>query len=261
MEENEGIESQEAMWEVCRKLPSDFVPYGERPREEGPDCSEGCRYFVPLAGRLAFDWGVCGNPKSPRAGLLTFEHQGCPKYEPDASSMTEEESAGEVDFHGQKIEKQLRKLPIDPGDFETAFDGFFGDEASAYLNKKTGEVAILFSEMEGEEEEAEIRERIEEEWDDWIEIEPIESRTGYQIMERFASSVKRAHVRKLLFDALSGRRPFRRFKDVLEENEELRQAWFKFEDDAKKQIAADWLALHGIEPEWVVPKLREQDET
>jgi len=31
------------------------------------------------------DWGVCVNPASPRAGLLTFEHQGCEQFEHDES--------------------------------------------------------------------------------------------------------------------------------------------------------------------------------
>jgi hypothetical protein len=38
------------LWTVVRKLPSDFEPYGERSREAdwGPDCSCGCRWFLPL---------------------------------------------------------------------------------------------------------------------------------------------------------------------------------------------------------------------
>jgi hypothetical protein len=41
-----------------------------------------CRYFVPLAqAALSKDWGCCLNRKSPRAGLLTFEHQGCREFE------------------------------------------------------------------------------------------------------------------------------------------------------------------------------------
>ena len=40
------------------------------------DCSCGCYYFVDLED--SGDWGVCCNPESPRAGLLTWEHQGCP---------------------------------------------------------------------------------------------------------------------------------------------------------------------------------------
>jgi hypothetical protein len=39
------------LWQVCRKLPSDFEPYGERKWEgkshEKPDCSI-CRWFQPL---------------------------------------------------------------------------------------------------------------------------------------------------------------------------------------------------------------------
>jgi hypothetical protein len=41
------------------------------------DCSCGCRYFFEIKEEP--DWGICTNPKSPRAGLLTWEHQGCPK--------------------------------------------------------------------------------------------------------------------------------------------------------------------------------------
>jgi hypothetical protein len=33
---------------------------------------------------MPLDWGVCVNPVSPRVGLLTFEHQGCPQFEQDA---------------------------------------------------------------------------------------------------------------------------------------------------------------------------------
>jgi hypothetical protein len=36
-----------------------------------------------LIGPASLDWGVCGNPRSHRAGLLTFEHQGCGEFEPE----------------------------------------------------------------------------------------------------------------------------------------------------------------------------------
>jgi hypothetical protein len=64
-------------------LPTDFEPFGKRSREEdwGPDCSCGCLHFRQLEAHS--DWGVCANAKSPRAGLLTFEHQGCREFEYD----------------------------------------------------------------------------------------------------------------------------------------------------------------------------------
>jgi hypothetical protein len=71
---------------IVKRLPSDFEPWGEHSRSEdwGPDCSCGCRWFIPLAEELRYDWGVCRNPKSPRCGLLTFEHQGCREFEAEA---------------------------------------------------------------------------------------------------------------------------------------------------------------------------------
>ncbi len=66
---------------VCQRKPSDFAPYGERTRLAATDCFCGCKWFHALSGSASKDWGVCGNPQSPRAGLLTFEHQGCPEFE------------------------------------------------------------------------------------------------------------------------------------------------------------------------------------
>lgn len=65
-------------------MDEDYAPYGkvERwkdPNKEYPDCSTGCKFAIPLAGKLGMDWVVCTNPESHRCGLLTFEHQGCQK--------------------------------------------------------------------------------------------------------------------------------------------------------------------------------------
>lgn len=75
---------------VCIHRPTDFAPYGIRQREAA-DCSCGCKHYVTLAGALGADWGVCTNPRSPRAGLLTFEHQGCEFFEYDERIDTESE--------------------------------------------------------------------------------------------------------------------------------------------------------------------------
>lgn len=67
---------------VVKPHPADYAPTGDA-GTEGPDCSCGCRWYVPLRGQLGGDWGVCSNPQSHRAGLLTFEHQGCWSFEGD----------------------------------------------------------------------------------------------------------------------------------------------------------------------------------
>ncbi|MBI3971756.1 MAG: hypothetical protein HY332_10755 [Chloroflexi bacterium] len=79
----------EHLWAVVIRLPADYEPYGFRSRDDGgqetwhPDCSTGCRWYLPLHGKFQYDWGVCTNPRSHRCGLLTFEHQGCPEFEPE----------------------------------------------------------------------------------------------------------------------------------------------------------------------------------
>ena len=72
-------------WDILKRLPTDYRDYGgqvERWKHidiSYPDCSSGCKWFVSLHdpkydGQDA-DWGVCTNPNSARAGLLTYEHQ------------------------------------------------------------------------------------------------------------------------------------------------------------------------------------------
>ena len=65
------------LWSVLKRLPSDYSDYGGEVErwadsdKDYPDCSSGCRHWRELDA----DWGVCANPDSPRAGLLTWEHQ------------------------------------------------------------------------------------------------------------------------------------------------------------------------------------------
>lgn len=54
-----------------------------------------CAFFHVLAGERGMDWGVCFNPRSPRHGLLNFEHYGCAAWEQDESQLLETGSAGE----------------------------------------------------------------------------------------------------------------------------------------------------------------------
>jgi hypothetical protein len=85
-------------WNIVKVLPTDYTDYGgeiERWKDSNdyPDCSSGCRYFLPLEGELGADWGVCSKQSAPRAGLLTFEHQtgrGCFEYGDDEEIFAED---------------------------------------------------------------------------------------------------------------------------------------------------------------------------
>ena len=78
-----GFHTHEHLWQIAKKQPEDYVPWGQDDRNMRGDCSGGCRWYHVLAGRLGQDWGVCCNPASHRASLLTFEHQGCAQFEND----------------------------------------------------------------------------------------------------------------------------------------------------------------------------------
>lgn len=76
---------RDPLWQVVKILPTDYTDYGgeiERwaaAEKNYPDCSSGCRHYRRLHSQYEdvadADWGVCANPESPRAGLLTWEHQ------------------------------------------------------------------------------------------------------------------------------------------------------------------------------------------
>jgi hypothetical protein len=69
---------------VLQKFPADYEPWGKvdfAELEYPNDCSCGCRFYLALEG--CGDYGVCANPKSYRASLLTHEHQGCQEFEPE----------------------------------------------------------------------------------------------------------------------------------------------------------------------------------
>jgi hypothetical protein len=92
-----GHATHDELVQIMIAKPTDFDPWGNRTRDDPDtchnDCSCGCNFYHVLDGEVRSDWGVCTNPKSPRVGLLTFEHQGCPEWtlDPRWDAMDKEE--------------------------------------------------------------------------------------------------------------------------------------------------------------------------
>jgi hypothetical protein len=85
------------LFQCLRVLPTDYDTYGgdvhrwSDPELGYPDCSVGCKHFVPLVAPYTSDWGICSKRGAPRAGLLTFEHQagqGCFEWEDTAAGRS-----------------------------------------------------------------------------------------------------------------------------------------------------------------------------
>ena len=81
----------------------------------------------------------------------------------------------------------------------------------------------------------------------YLRIETAESSEGYEDMESFIATVRSEDAEERLWDAIRGRKPFRRFKDVLEEFPREREQWFEFSNARERQRALEWLASAGIE--------------
>lgn len=245
------------LWTLCRKLPTDFTPYGERDRdtaEPWQDCSCGCIHFAKLAGELGHDWGVCAHPKSPRAGLLTFEHQGCPQFEAeeeleadDAKAVAEASPAPNRESPPVMPDPPRQKLKIDFDELLLALEGFGSEGMEYFLDTQTGEIIPLHDDFDDSEE---IRERIDADVSErYRTIEQPEAHESFRIMENFAATLPESALKSRLCDALSRHKPFRRFKDIVHSDVAVRAQWFTFRDDALARYARDWLEALGIEAE------------
>ena len=103
-----------------------------------------------------------------------------------------------------------------------------------YLNIETKETKSVidtdnnfYSETEPWKED--IKE-IERNYDKYLEFDKMDSRESFRVMEEFVDSVEDENLRKKLELGLSLSKPFRNFKDIIDNENEYRNEWFLFKD-------------------------------
>ncbi|MGI9066662.1 MAG: UPF0158 family protein [Pyrinomonadaceae bacterium] len=138
------------------------------------------------------------------------------------------------------------------------------EEASAHLNKRTGELITLSSEeFEAAEEELEGGEEADladyPEWQhelilkakeimdsqDWIELPAKDDINDYAIMEEFCRSIADPELSDRLLNTIRGSGAFSRFRGALEALD-LRQEWYDFRASELEKIAVGWLDENEI---------------
>jgi hypothetical protein len=128
-----------------------------------------------------------------------------------------------------------------------------------YLDRETGEI-IIQSENDPTERD-EIVGGIEspfplcDDGERFIPIEPMEAGRGLEVMESFAKRLPDDEARRRILGALSTRKPFRNFKDVLYDYPDLGEQWWACHNSIMKTIAEEWLRYVGIEFE-LIPSAR-----
>lgn len=155
-------------------------------------------------------------------------------------------------------------------------------ELSCYLDLKTGDILMVTDETRRQLEEIHEEHMGQEDEDDVVDIEPAlaglaiadwekealreanrverdfggryvpiphaDSDEAYRDMEDFVSTVEDEQLQGRLTQAIGHRRPFRRFKDVLEDYPEDRERWFNFSNGRIRERVLEWLEDEGIEP-------------
>ena len=134
----------------------------------------------------------------------------------------------------------------------------WSDEATAYINRKTGElITLTHEELALAEDPDEALDAPQWQKDllpkaqevlasgDFIPLPSKFDIHEWSIMERFAQSLTDTAASDELDAAIHGRGAFRRFKDAVHrlgiENE-----WYRFRESALEEIAIEFLEEHGI---------------
>jgi ribosomal protein S18 acetylase RimI-like enzyme len=77
--------------------------------------------------------------------------------------------------------------------------------------------------------------------DRYVDIPEWSSVHGFQLMEKFVTSLRNPLFREILREALSsGRGVFRKFKDALKQRPEIERLWFNFKDKEMKRVVYRW---------------------
>lgn len=142
----------------------------------------------------------------------------------------------------------MARLTVDTEELIVALDNH-GSEHEYYLNLETGDVEIVFDEgISGETDEG-LAQDMEEHPEKYRPIRPIPSFRSYNVMVDFVESLEDSKAKRRLSDALEGRKPFRNFKETLRYFPEIREDWFRFEEQAQKEFAREWLREEEIDAE------------
>lgn len=127
-------------------------------------------------------------------------------------------------------------------------------EQRFFLNRDTGAIAFYsygqLSDFDIDE-DADPEDVLES--GNYFEILAIPSSDAFRVMEAFIETLPPGIEQIRLSDAISGGKPFRRFKDILLNYPDIRESWFKFEMNAWFDIASEWLRDNNIDATLVKP--------
>jgi CRP-like cAMP-binding protein len=114
-----------------------------------------------------------------------------------------------------------------------------------YYHIATGSVEYCPDEPFELESWQDIIDKIEENPDDYIAFEAMESRESFRMMENFIESIEDSNTRQRFEDAIAYRKPFQNFKQLLANYPDLRQKWFTYKEQGFIAWVQEQLDAHN----------------
>ncbi len=171
-----------------------------------------------------------------------------------------------------------KQLNVDLDDLVEAMeqgDNMLGIEMIHYLDTDTGEIKMIGGDLSfdihdlGDEFPEDAKDWEREAWEDakavaddtrgrFVEVDRRESHDAWQVMADFVAEVPDPRMRERLERAIAGKGAFRRFKDELFSDPDVREKWFAFEQETKREWARDWLEDLDIESTWSPPVVKQK---
>ncbi len=103
-----------------------------------------------------------------------------------------------------------------------------------FVHLQTGELVSIPTEEGLDNTDSELWQdtitKLDQDFSDFVEIEPMSSREAFQVMEDFTETTPRSLKARLL-DALDRKKPFQHFKTIVDNAGVFRQQWFAFRDN------------------------------
>ena len=82
---------------------------------------------------------------------------------------------------------------------------------------------------------ADQKKELDENWENYIEIESWDSSFAFEVMKSFAENINENDLlRKRLLNSLQKPKPFRGFKNVIDYENEYRQQWFEYKKNQQQ---------------------------
>ncbi len=107
-----------------------------------------------------------------------------------------------------------------------------------YINTDTEETKLI-ADLEDYMVEPELwqeeYDEVQKNWKNYVVIKGMSSRESFRIMEDFKDQVNNSQLQRKLTNALKRKGPFRNFRYVLEEDENMLQKWYKYKDKRDKE--------------------------